>query len=871
MAARPQALRRAQQHGFGAFKTQQGIAILEQLLEVGAAGNVCAVQKTGLVKLDAFRVVSSGPRSMQPIEDVDSAISRVLQGLTDSAALTLDSDLSESGLDSLGAAELSIQLSNVLGIKLPATVSATAKSERELRRYVREELAAQRDVSEAGVPEATGSKLPILVVGAGVGGVAFAQQLVRASETVVVMEKGAAAGGSWTLGNLSSKLQIDAPSYMLNYDSPRAWGVTYPSKQKVLDEVREAANSLDLRLSHEVTSLSKVQPGEYRVKFTDASKKQHELTVGGVAFFLGGLHAANDVVYPGEDGFAGTIGLGHGDDVRPEAFKDQEVLIVGHGAFAIENMRTALQNGAKSVTIVARRRNIVFPSVVNWLINSVNGTLEIRKIRPVLEKFYQVAGITLDQLPALQGDSIDFRIPACSDIYFLAQAMGALRVVIGEVTRLESTCAVVDVFDEDGGTRVECLGFHRHDLVQKIFGRPVERKASFWLDGDPNLVANDQFQVPERVNSLLCPSYPFYVQAFAKAFLHYRKDPQALARLSFTPGVDINIMWEHFKERKVKVSDVTREQLPFCDFVRHRRTEWEENALILRERQDGANSLQPPDFDRLLRPAGAIVARLWPSAPQDFAGILAVPRRPRVLFFHGEKTNREVAMRLLQATGWWQQADLVVPDGPHAVSADEDPEQLERVGLTQLVHEGWYRPGETYKEWCANFGIFYDLHMGTRTRTPRGALNTQEAQMEHDRYEEAFAYLTKVAHNHGPFDAVAGFCQGAAFAHAAIFVQRAGKRDLGLGGVRMMIAMAPWKCPYHDDLGFFNTRLDMPLLLLHGSQDLQMFKDAVGPFRDSFASDCVTTQEFDGKHAYPSLSRSSKLQDVAEQFLDANR
>ena len=55
------------------------------------------------------------------------------------------------------------------------------------------------------------------------------------------------------------------------------------------------------------------------------------------------------------------------------------------------------------------------------------------------------------------------------------------------------------------------------------------------------------------------------------------------------------------------------------------------------------------------------------------------------------------------------------------------------------------------------------------------------------------------------------------------------------------------------------------------SEDLQMFKDAVGPFRDSFASDCVTTQEFDGKHAYPSLSRSSKLQDVAEQFLDANR
>ena len=30
---------------------------------------------------------------------------------------------------------------------------------------------------------------------------------------------------------------------------------------------------------------------------------------------------------------------------------------------------------------------------------------------------------------------------------------------------------------------------------KEIFARPVERKASFWIDGDPNLVANDQFGV----------------------------------------------------------------------------------------------------------------------------------------------------------------------------------------------------------------------------------------------------------------------------------------------------------------------------------------------------------------------------------------
>ena len=319
-------------------------------------------------------------------------------------------------------------------MKVLPTLASEASTVRDLEQVLARELAA---VPLMGDFEAATSKLPTLVVGAGVGGVIFAQQLHMARENVIVMEKGDQPGGSWHLGNSSSRLQIDSPSYMLNYEQQFNLPA-YPSKEQILTEVRNAAKVLpDVRLGHRVTSVKTLQRGQYQVSFMNQLEEEQSMTVGGVAFFLGGLHHPRNVNYPGEERFTGKIGLGHKDDVDPGFFKDKEVVIVGHGAFAVENMRTALQQGAKRVTMVARRRNVVFPTVVNWLINSVHSTLSIREIRPILASFYQSVGLTLDDLPALQEDSIDFRIPPCSDIYFLAQAVGSYSCLRGVVNHFK--------------------------------------------------------------------------------------------------------------------------------------------------------------------------------------------------------------------------------------------------------------------------------------------------------------------------------------------------------------------------------------------------------------------------------------------------
>lgn len=194
--------------------------------------------------------------------------------------------------------------------------------------------------------------------------------------------------------------------------------------------------------------------------------------------------------------------------------------------------------------------------------------------------------------------------------------------------------------------------------------------------------------------------------------------------------------------------------------------------------------------------------------PQETGGALVVPRRPRVLFFHGQKNDSQVANHLLKAQGWLQPyLDFVIPDGPHSIDADTDPVQLQRVGLTQLVAENKYTPGGKYTEWCANFDVFLDIR-----------LHPEEERSEEVRYAAALDYLEQMAKAHGPFDAVDGFCQGAAFAQVALCQQRQG-RDLGLGHVRMMIPMAPWQCPYHESIGLFQEQLQIPLLVLQGSKD----------------------------------------------------
>jgi cation diffusion facilitator CzcD-associated flavoprotein CzcO len=58
------------------------------------------------------------------------------------------------------------------------------------------------------------------------------------------------------------------------------------------------------------------------------------------------LGTVRRVVYPGESSFKGQIVYGVEDDAKSVDWENKKVLILGAGAFATENARTALECGA---------------------------------------------------------------------------------------------------------------------------------------------------------------------------------------------------------------------------------------------------------------------------------------------------------------------------------------------------------------------------------------------------------------------------------------------------------------------------------------------------------------------------------------------
>jgi hypothetical protein len=77
------------------------------------------------------------------------------------------------------------------------------------------------------------------------------------------------------------------------------------------------------------------------------------------------------VQWKGQEKFGGEIRDGFFNDAADLNWVGKNVVIVGMGAFATENMRTAFECGAKSVTILARRQGTVCPKYIDY-INFVN-------------------------------------------------------------------------------------------------------------------------------------------------------------------------------------------------------------------------------------------------------------------------------------------------------------------------------------------------------------------------------------------------------------------------------------------------------------------------------------------------------------------
>ena len=73
------------------------------------------------------------------------------------------------------------------------------------------------------------------------------------------------------------------------------------------------------------------------------------------------------MTFPMESFFSGHICYGVSGASDDVDFAGKSILIIGGGAFAAENARTAIEKGASKVVVLSRRRGSVMPALLDYL------------------------------------------------------------------------------------------------------------------------------------------------------------------------------------------------------------------------------------------------------------------------------------------------------------------------------------------------------------------------------------------------------------------------------------------------------------------------------------------------------------------------
>ena len=114
--------------------------------------------------------------------------------------------------------------------------------------------------------------------------------------------------------------------------------------------------------------------GDYHVVCTQHGGGDKALPATKVIKCAGVVLAINDRVglprplsVPGMESFKGVMADGTSDLLKGTDWKGKRVVVFGMGAFAVENVRTALEGGAAHVTVVARRLGTICPKMIDYL------------------------------------------------------------------------------------------------------------------------------------------------------------------------------------------------------------------------------------------------------------------------------------------------------------------------------------------------------------------------------------------------------------------------------------------------------------------------------------------------------------------------
>jgi hypothetical protein len=427
-------------------------------------------------------------------------------------------------------------------------------------RRVAEYIATRFDFDESKLQNGSRAALPtsvgVTIVGGGITGIYAANRLKDAGISFCILEKRDRVGGIWSMyANRTSQVNSSECGYRLLEKSARS-NRDHSYTREILEDIVQLTENVKAHLYLE-TEVEKIEKkgDRYQTRFNKGGETTILESTGVILAINDRVGAPREIAWKNQAAFSGKIVSGISDDTRGLDWRNKNVVIVGMGAFAIENTRTALEAGARHVTVICRRHGTICPKIIDYL-NFATPYDEVFKhdkksnMRNMMywKKLYDLSGATQPEcwMGKVKHDGHTISV---SDIWFIAHYLKKIETITGEITDMTADTVVVNGQHHiDADIVVNCVGFERNAPLTEALSGYSEMYNNNYVDKDFMYLA-DAYIDADAFNSLFGSSVLEMVKFYMQVYVTYFNNPEFETMMQINQIEKLPIeqrMWSHY-------------------------------------------------------------------------------------------------------------------------------------------------------------------------------------------------------------------------------------------------------------------------------------------------------------------------------------
>jgi hypothetical protein len=472
------------------------------------------------------------------------------------------------------------------------------------------------------------ASVDVAIVGAGITGLYAADRLLAAGISVCIFDSSDRVGGIWSrYANRTSRVNSSECAYRLFEKQSRS-NRDHSETREILEDIYRLAQNVSDRLFLETTvEQIETSGNRYRIRLNRGGEAVAVEAKGVILGINDRVGPPREVIWENQSVFQGKIVSGTSNDADGLDWRNKNVVIVGMGAFAVENARTALEGGARHVTVVCRRHGTVCPKIIDYLNFATPYDDAFRHDKKsnltnmiYWKKTYELSGATQPEcwMGKIKHEGHTISV---SDIWFVGHYLKKIETVTGEISALTEDGVLV------GGQRhiqadiiVNCIGFERNTPAAEMLSGRREMYNNNYLSKDFLYLA-DAYIDGDAFNSLFGSSVLEMVKFYMEVFIMFFDKPE-YDQMMNTEGVKkIPIgerKWSHYIEaamalirtypaiREIAARQVSLRTKNFLEahdlqtYIAQNKREWIDTHALLAGKPIPEQDCMPYVFERLL-------------------------------------------------------------------------------------------------------------------------------------------------------------------------------------------------------------------------------------------------------------------------------